>query len=87
MAAISAPCRSPFTSGSPLTTMYESPIVSTLYTSYFSMMLSNVLQHSGGSQRAGGGGVGRWGVGACVRVCVSALVVGLVVGWVRRWVH
>ena len=43
MEAISAAWRLPLRFGNPETTMYASPIVSTLYTSYSSMIVSNVV--------------------------------------------
>ena len=46
MLAISATCLLPFRTGRPLTTMYASPIVSTLYTSCRSTIPSNRLYKS-----------------------------------------
>ena len=43
---MSALALSPLRTGSPDTTMYASPIVSTLYTSYVSILSSNVVYKS-----------------------------------------
>ncbi len=44
--ATSLAWRSPFLSGNPEATMYASPIVSTLYTSYLAMIPSNMLKQN-----------------------------------------